>query len=81
MPAKSKSVKRQLSEYLAAQQPPAITEALWNDLLQRFAPVSESYLRELLRSTGLPFEPPLRRQTHQHHRRGSDRSRAAHPGG
>jgi cytochrome c peroxidase len=47
-----------LSEYLAAQQPPAITEALWKDLLQRFAPVSESYLRELLRAAGLPFEQP-----------------------
>ena len=58
MPAKGKSVKRQLGEYLAAQQPPAITEALWSDLLRRFAPVSESYLRELLRSTGLPFEQP-----------------------
>ena len=58
MPAKSKSVKRQLSEYLAAEQPPAITEALWNHLLQRFAPVSESYLRELLRAIGLPFEQP-----------------------
>ena len=58
MPARSKSVKRQLGEYLAAQQPPAITEALWNDLLQRFAPVSETYLRELLRATGLPFEQP-----------------------
>ena len=58
MPAKSKSVKRQLGEYLAAQRPPAITEALWNDLLQRFTPVSESYLRELLRATNLPFEQP-----------------------
>ena len=60
MPAKarSKSVKRQLREYLAAQPPPAITEALWKDLLQRFEPVSESYLRELLRATGLPFEQP-----------------------
>jgi hypothetical protein len=58
MPARSKSVKRQLGEYLAAQQPPAITEALWNDLLQRFAPVSETYLRELLRATGLLFEQP-----------------------
>ena len=58
MPARSESVKRQLTEYLAAQPPPAITEALWNDLLQRFEPVSESYLRELLRATGLPFEQP-----------------------
>src|ERR1039457_2412229 len=58
VPARSKSVKRQLSEYLAAEQPPAITEALWENLLQRFAPISESYLRELLRATGLPFEQP-----------------------
>src|ERR1035437_11124962 len=58
VPAKSKSVKGQLGEYLNAQRPPAITEALWNDLRQRFAPVSESYLRELLRSTVLPFEQP-----------------------
>jgi hypothetical protein len=28
------------------------------DLLARLAPVSESYLRDLLRSTGLPFEQP-----------------------
>ena len=47
-----------MSEYLAAEQPPAITEAVWKDLLERFAPVSESYLRELLRATGLPFEQP-----------------------
>ena len=60
MPAREKgeSVKRRLNEYLSAQRPSAITEALWNDLLQRFAPVSESYLRELLRATGLPFEQP-----------------------
>ena len=60
MPAREKgeSVKRRLNEYLSAQRPSAITEALWNDLLQRFAPVSESYLRELLRATGLAFDQP-----------------------
>lgn len=58
MPARNEPVKRRLSEYLAAQQPPAINEALWNDMLKWFAPVSESYLRELLRATGLPFEQP-----------------------
>ncbi len=36
----------------------AITEAVWHDLLRRLAPVSESYLRDLLRATGLPFEQP-----------------------
>jgi hypothetical protein len=56
--AAGKSVKQQLRDYLAAEQPAAITEAVWRDLLLRLAPVSESYLRELLRSSGLPFHQP-----------------------
>ena len=58
MPSANKSVKQQLRDYLAANQPAAITEAVWQDLSQRFAPVSESYLRDLLRDTGLPFHQP-----------------------
>ena len=58
MPSASKSVKQQLRDYLAANQPAAITEAVWQDLLLRLAPVSESYLRDLLRDTGLPFDQP-----------------------
>src|SRR5258707_852988 len=53
-----KSAKQRLREYLAAEPPAAITEAVWRDLLARLAPVSESYLRDLLRDTGLPFEQP-----------------------
>ena len=53
-----KPVKQQLKEYLATQRPAGISEAVWRDCLQRFAPVSESYLRDLLRATGLPFEQP-----------------------
>jgi hypothetical protein len=56
---RSKSVKQQLRDYLAAERPAAITEAVWGHLLMRLAPVSESYLRELLRATGLPFEQPF----------------------
>ena len=58
MPETSQSVKRRLREYLEAERPPAITEAVWRRLLERLAPVSESYLRDLLRATGLPFEQP-----------------------
>ena len=58
MPSANKSVKQQLRDYLAANQPAAITEAVWQDLLLRLAPVSESYLRDLLRDTGLPFDQP-----------------------
>ena len=53
-----KSIKQQLREYLATRQPAAITEAVWAELMMRLAPVSESYLRDLLRATGLPFDQP-----------------------
>jgi hypothetical protein len=58
VPSRDKSRKQALREYLAVHQPPAITEAVWRDLLRAIAPVSESYLRELLRQTGLPFDQP-----------------------
>ena len=57
--SKSKTtVKRRLSDAIAAMQPPAITGAVWEELLKDLAPVSETYLRELLRQTGIPFEQP-----------------------
>ena len=56
--ARSNSIKQELREYLAREQPAAITESVWQDLLKRFAPVSDSYLRDLLRATGLPFDQP-----------------------
>jgi hypothetical protein len=58
MPGRDKSVRSRLREYLDAARLPAITEGVWGDLLKRLAPVSESYLRDLLRATGLPFEQP-----------------------
>jgi hypothetical protein len=63
--SKDKSIKQQLRDYLAAEQPARITEAVWRDLLVRLAPVSESYLRELLRATELPFDQPYA-GIHQH---------------
>jgi hypothetical protein len=56
--AARKPVKRRLREYLEAAHPAAIDEEVWKGLLARLAPVSESYLRDLLRATGLPFEQP-----------------------
>ena len=58
MPSRNRSVKQRLRDYLVANQPAAITEAIWRYLLQTLAPVSESYLRDLLRATGLPFDQP-----------------------
>jgi len=58
VPHEGKSVKQQLRDYLSVENPPVITEAVWTQLMLRLAPVSESYLRDLLRATGLPFEQP-----------------------
>ena len=58
VPSESKSIKQQLRDYLAAEQPVAITEQVWAALRMQLAPVSESYLRDLLRATGLPFDQP-----------------------
>jgi hypothetical protein len=58
VPSRDKSVKQEVREYLEAARPAAITEAVWQELLLRLAPVSDSYLRDLLRDTGLPFEQP-----------------------
>jgi hypothetical protein len=58
MPSGTNSAKSRLRDYLAARQPAAITESVWRDLLVHLAPVSESYLRDLLIATGLPFDAP-----------------------
>jgi hypothetical protein len=52
------SYASRLREWLAAERPTAITEGVWQQLLLMLAPVSESYLRDLLRQTGLPFDQP-----------------------
>jgi len=57
--SKGPSAKQRLREYLSAKQPPEITEDVWNELLRHLAPVSESYLRDLLRAAGLPFAQPF----------------------
>ena len=59
------SIKQRLTAHLAGQGIDRITEAVWKDLLQRLAPVSENYLRELLRATDLPFDQPFA-GIHQH---------------
>ena len=58
MASKDKSVKKRLRELLETERPPVVTEAVWRSLLERLAPVSESYLRDLLRDADLPFEQP-----------------------
>lgn len=54
----STSKKQRIREHLALHRPDVITGEVWAELLRELAPVSESYLREVLRETGLPFEQP-----------------------
>jgi hypothetical protein len=56
--AGAKSRKQALLEFLAERQIGAIGEAEWQAALRDLAPISESYLRDLLRATGLPFAQP-----------------------
>lgn len=56
MPEKSR--KRRLLELLACSATTAIGEAEWQSILRALSPISESYLRNLLRATGLPFAQP-----------------------
>jgi hypothetical protein len=46
-----------LREYLDRTGPEIVDEARWQELLALLAPVSEGYLRKLLRSTEFPLSP------------------------
>ena len=57
-PMPDKSRKQRLREFLAAGRITAVGEAEWQAALRSLAPISESYLRDLLRETGLAFAQP-----------------------
>jgi hypothetical protein len=46
-----------LNEYLARRRPARIGEAEWLELREELAPVSDSYLRRLLRDSGVALDP------------------------
>ena len=48
-----------MKEFLRDQQPEAIPEELWRELSTLLAPISETYLRDLLQGTGLPVAQPF----------------------
>jgi hypothetical protein len=54
-----KSKKQRLEEILREQQIEAISEERWCELATLLAPVSESYLRDLLQATGLHIAQPF----------------------
>jgi len=47
----------ELAALLAREQPPEIGESQWDAIFASLAPISESYLRRLLRATGVPLAP------------------------
>ena len=51
------SKKEALRQWLASEQPPQINEQHFAALQMRLAPVSEGYLRRLLRVCGTPLSP------------------------
>ncbi len=59
MATRSNSKKRRLEDYLREQQPAAISEERWRELAALLAPISESYLRDLLQATGIPIAQPM----------------------
>ena len=57
MPRPSDSKRARLESYLAESRPALIDETFLETLRERLAPVSNSYLRELVRGSGLPLSP------------------------
>jgi hypothetical protein len=55
----NKSKKQRLEEFLRENHPPAISEERWRELATLLAPISETYLRDLLQATGLPIAQPF----------------------
>jgi hypothetical protein len=53
----AKAKKVELAEWLSLEQPPEIGEPQWDALLTVLAPITESYLRNLLRASGVPLAP------------------------
>jgi hypothetical protein len=53
---KKQSKRARLGQLLAERRPGLLTEAEFSLLRERLAPVSEAYLRNLVRSCGLPLD-------------------------
>ena len=54
---KPRGKRAEIAAWIAREHPGRIGEPEWNALLRLLAPVSENYLRRLLRECGVPLEP------------------------
>jgi hypothetical protein len=57
--SRGKSKKQRLEEFLREKRSAAIGEEQWRELTALLAPISESYLRDLLHATGLEIAQPF----------------------
>jgi hypothetical protein len=57
MPPRSDTKRARFESFLAEHRPPQIDEDFLLALEQHLAPVSSSYLRQLVRASGLPLSP------------------------
>lgn len=57
MPSERRRKREQLAAYVKRVRPQVIGEREWAELLTEMAPVSERYLRGLLRESGVPLSP------------------------
>ena len=53
--AKKRGKQAELADWIAGSQPAEITEAHFEELLARLAPISRNYLRKLLLDSGVPL--------------------------
>jgi hypothetical protein len=56
---KKRGKRAELAEWLERRQPQQIGESEFTDLARALAPVSEGYLRKLLRESGVPLAPTV----------------------
>ena len=56
-PPPKRTRKREVAEWIERARPARIGEAEWEKLLSLLAPISENYLRRLLRESGIPLTP------------------------
>ena len=56
-PSAKPSKRKAIEAWIAQERPTQITAAHWRALLKEYAPISESYLRTLLRDSGIPLDP------------------------
>ena len=59
MPPRSDSKRARVETYLAERKPGIVDDGVWRELRDQLAPISDSYLRELLRASGVPLSPEV----------------------